>query len=340
VSQRGVLIVDPSPAVRAVLRRIVEKMPEFEVVGEANTGSQAVELSLDIRPDVVITEVELPDLDGVTVTERILESHQVPIVVVTSSIDRERLVAAFRNFRRGVVGVFPKPAVPDQWNEFEVTLQETLQHVTRPRGWASPERSRPPLGSRVPIRTVVVGASTGGPAALAEMLQEMKPRFAAAVVIVQHIAPGFDVPLANWLANETALDVRVAENGELITRSQFRLAPAGSHLILEPAGRLRIDTVTPAVSGHRPSVDLLFRSMADARAPRTAAVLLSGMGSDGVSGMQKLRAAGGVTIAQDEQSCVVWGMPRVAAEKGAAELVLAPAAIGRWLFDAARGPAG
>jgi two-component system chemotaxis response regulator CheB len=320
-----------------VLRRIIEGQPDNEVVGEATSGSEAVDLAVTLRPDAVIMEVDLPDQDGVAVAERISESIEVPIVVATSILDRERLVATFRTVRRGVVGVFAKPTVPDQWQSFGDHLNDILVQVTRQRDWSSPERAHPPSVGRVPIRFVAVGASTGGPSALLEMLQEIESPYPASVLIVQHIAEGFDVPLANWLARETALDVRVAEQAELIARGQVRLAPAGSHLTLEPAGRLKIDPFTPPLMGHRPSADLLFDSLADARAPRTAAVLLSGMGSDGVEGMLRLRRAGAATAVQDEPSCAVWGMPRVAVERGAAELVMSPAAIGRWINDGTRG---
>jgi two-component system chemotaxis response regulator CheB len=311
---------------------------ELEVVGEAATGEEAVHLVSALAPDVIVMEVSLPGLDGIAVTERLSETHDVPIVLVTSEVDRERLVSAFRTVRRGVVGVYAKPTVPDQWHEFGVTLNETLVGVTRPKGWTAPERGHPPATGRAPIRFVVVGSSTGGPAALAEMLQEIESPYPASVLIVQHIAVGFDDPLASWLASETGLDVRVAEHGELIGRGQVRMAPADAHLVLEPAGRLRIDGQTEPRNGHRPSADLLFESLADMRALRTAAVLLSGMGSDGVEGMARLREAGAVTAVQDEASSVVWGMPRVARERGVADLVLSPAAIGRWLNAAFREP--
>ena len=336
----GVLIADPSPSVRAVLRRIVEELPELRVVGEARTGREVLDLALELRPDTIIMDVDLPELDGVTATDRISESLQVPIVIVTSGVDRDRLVATFGTLRRGVVGIFAKPTVPEEWEELGDTLRQTLQHITRHRGQTRLDDLQTPGIDRQPIRFVVVGASTGGPSALFEMLQELGPTFPASVAVVQHIASGFEAALAGWLASETALDICVAEDGEVISPGRVRLAPAGSHLTLEPAGRFRLDSVTPPCNGHRPAADVLFRSLLGATAPRTAAVLLSGMGSDGVSGMLQLREAGAVTVAQDEPSSVVWGMPRVAVERHAAGLVLPPVAIGRYLREAARGSDG
>jgi two-component system chemotaxis response regulator CheB len=169
------------------------------------------------------------------------------------------------------------------------------------------------------------------------MLGQLGADFTASVVVVQHIAPGFEPALIQWLAGETGLDVALARDGERLIAGAVRLAPATAHLAIVRGSRLRVDGDAPPVNGHRPSIDLLFRSLVGRGARSAAAVLLSGMGADGTRGLAELRAAGSLTIAQDRASAVIWGMPGIAAEGGAAELVLDPTAIGRLLRRACAG---
>jgi two-component system, chemotaxis family, protein-glutamate methylesterase/glutaminase len=180
-------------------------------------------------------------------------------------------------------------------------------------------------------RWLALGASTGGPAALHDLLAELPKPPPLRVVIVQHIARGFEIDLAEWLADSLGLDVRVAQDGESPRSGAVRLAPAGAHLRVSAGDRLEIDTKTPARRGRRPSVDELFLSLAAAAPHDTAAVLLSGMGTDGAEGLSALRRAGAFCLAQDEASSVVFGMPGAALELGAAELALPPGALGREL---------
>lgn len=184
-------------------------------------------------------------------------------------------------------------------------------------------------------RWLAVGASTGGPGALLELLGALAPRPAVRVVVVQHIAPGFDGGLATWLADFTHRDVRIAVDGERPPLGSVRIAPAGSHLVVSATERLRLDAVTPPRSGHRPAVDELFFSLARVAPSRTVAVLLSGMGYDGASGQLALRRCGALCLVQDEESSTVFGMARAALELGACDVALPPAALGarieRWL---------
>jgi chemotaxis response regulator CheB len=189
------------------------------------------------------------------------------------------------------------------------------------------------------LRWVAIGASTGGPAALRELLEEVPADAPVSFLVVQHIAAGFEGAMAEWLNKELPLDVRLARDGEMPRRGTVRLAPAGAHLRMEADGTLRLDTETPARRGHRPSVDELFLSCATGDPRLVAGVLLTGMGNDGVEGLLALRRAGSLTLAQDEASSVVFGMPRVAVERGAADLVLAPRALAHALARHWRAPA-
>lgn len=181
------------------------------------------------------------------------------------------------------------------------------------------------------LRWLALGASTGGPAALRELLAALPAPAPLPIVVVQHIARGFESGLADWLAGALGLDVRVAIDGERPVAGAVRIAPAGAHLRVVEGDRLSLDTALPPQRGHRPSVDVLFRSLA-AWAPRaTAAALLTGMGSDGAAGLGELRRGGALCFVQDQASSAVWGMPRAALEAGAAEAALAPRAIGEEL---------
>jgi len=184
---------------------------------------------------------------------------------------------------------------------------------------------------------VGIGASTGGPGALCQLLRAVGGDPPLGVVVVQHIADGFEVALADWLDQELGLDVALAADGEELAPGRIRIAPAGRHLVIDSNARLRLDAETAARNGHRPSVDVLFESMADLSTERVAAVLLSGMGSDGVSGIGTLRERGALTIAQNEATSAVFGMPGAALDRGAVDFALAPEDIGRLLVRVAHG---
>ena len=328
-----VLLVDDSPTVRAVMRRILSGVSGIQVVGEAGNGADGVELARSLRPDAIVMDLEMPGVDGYVATERIMEECPTPIVVVTSRVQPDKMGAAFRAVKAGAGGVFPKPEVPSPWDELARVLPVTLLEVGS-RHRCVPQHHAPgPTTAAVPVPRLdllAIGASTGGPGAICELLRELGRVFPLQVAVVQHIAAGFEAGLADWLRHELGVDVRVAQDGEDIPPGAVRIAPTGSHLCVGPSGELRLDQETPPVRGHRPSVDELFHSLArPLRARAVAGVLLSGMGSDGAEGLLELRRAGAFTVAQDERSCAVFGMPRSALECGATELALPPREIGR-----------
>jgi two-component system chemotaxis response regulator CheB len=326
--------VDDSLTVRAVLRRLFAGAGDMEVAAEAADGAEGVEAVLRVRPDVVLMDVEMPKLDGFAATERIMALRPTPILVLTSRANRDHVHTAFEAMRRGAVELLAKPEDPAGW----ATLAESLPRLVR-----SVVRSpRPPAARRAPeltpdeaadarpraLRYVAVGASTGGPGALRELLAQFPADAPVGVLVVQHIASGFEEGLAEWLATQLPLDVRIAQHGENAFPGAVRIAPPGAHLVLCADGTLHLDAATPPRAGHRPSADVLFNSCAQARPRETAGVLLTGMGSDGADGLLALRQAGGLTLVQDEASSAVFGMPRAALERGAAGVALPPAKIG------------
>ena len=340
----GVLVVDDSPTVRAVLRRVIAGVSDLRVIGEAGDGEEAVEQTVGLAPDVILMDIEMPVMDGFRATEMIMAVRPTPILVVTSRASRDQVRTSFEALRRGAVEVLPKPEDPGGWELLARTLPLAIRAAAqaragraatpvspgaRPNGAAVASDLAPRISARV--RYVAIGASTGGPWAVHALLAALPHSPPASVLVVQHIAAGFEEGFAEWLASDLRRDVKVARDGEPATPGTIRIAPPGAHLLLDRDGALKLDASRPTRSVHRPSADELFLSCAASHAPVTAGVLLTGMGSDGAEGLAELRRAGGLTIVQDEPSSVVFGMPRAALEAGAATIALPPAEIGALL---------
>ncbi len=328
-----IVIVDDSSSVRAVLRRFLAQAPGVQVIGEAADGEAAVELVERLRPDLLLLDIVMPRLDGFGVLARLQRGRPVPTILLTSRADRAEVRAAFQALGSGAIELLPKPEDPESWRLLAETLPAVIRAAAAARVKPSPTAPAPPRampGSRAErdFAWLAIGASTGGPAAIRDLLAALPAPAPFPILIVQHIASGFESGLAEWLASTLGLDVRIALAGEQPGPGAVRIAPGGAHLRLGPEGRLQLDSVTPAHRGHRPSVDELFRSLDQGGAQRVLAVLLTGMGTDGAEGLRKLRRAGALCFAQDEASSAVFGMPRAAIELGAAEHVLAPAVIG------------
>ena len=332
----GVLIADRSPSVRAVLRRLLEEGEKMAVVADVDDGREASRLAAEKKPVAVILDLDLPSLGGRALVESITTFAGVPIFVLVPRRDPASARTAMGLCSNGVATVFPKPQTVDGWKALGKTLRDTVLQIGS-RAVEAPqtpvEEHEPPVVRRE-LRYVAIGASTGGPGAIHQLLAAIGQRPKFGVAVVQHIAEGFERTFSEWLAVELRMDVAVARHGEVLAAGMVRIAPPGQHLSVDRGGRLRLDEQAAAVRGHRPSVEILFRSLLQQPANRVAAVLLSGMGSDGAEAMSELRAADVLTMAQDEASCAVFGMPRAAIERRAAIFALAPSQIGRLLARA------
>jgi len=331
-----VLLADRSPSVRAVLRRLLEQAPEIEVVADSDDGGEVVRLAAEKTPAAIVLDLDLPSLSGRALVKRITAGRRIPIFVLTPKRSRENTRTAMSLHNLGVVEVFPKPESPLEWNNLGQTLGEAVRHLGPESGDGKGELPEPDDTSVISreLRYVAVGASTGGPGAIYELLAALGRRSRVGVAVVQHIAQGFEGALADWLATELGMDVAVARHGEKLSSGKVRIAPPDHHLLVDRGGALRLDQLAAPVGGHRPAVDVLFRSLCDQPPARVAAVLLSGMGSDGAEAMAALRNASVLTVAQDESSCAVFGMPRAAIDLRAAAFALAPPQIGRLLARA------
>jgi two-component system chemotaxis response regulator CheB len=328
-AQTRVLVVDDSSLIRDIITMILEEDPEIEVVGQAENGQVAVERVHDLRPDLVTMDIMMPVMDGLTAIQQIMAYCPTPILVVTSSSEAE---VAYKAISSGALEVMQKPDMslgPAEWEGFarRVKLLSQVKVITHVRGRGAASTQVLPFMGREAIesgsqgRILAVGASTGGPAALAKLLGGLPPDLTVATVVVQHIADGFVPGLVGWLSSVTMLNVKVAEDGERVKPGTVYIAPTGCHTVVQDGGRVAL-LDAPPVDNQRPAVDVLFESIGQQYGRRAIAVLLTGMGRDGARGLQGIREAGGQTIAQDEATCVVFGMPKAAIELDAAKQVL------------------
>lgn len=334
MAKTRVLVVDDSLTARKHLVEVLGADPELEVAGEAEDGRQAIELCRSLRPDVITLDMMLPVMSGVAVTEYVMAYCPTPILVVSASTNRGELYKTYDALAAGAVDVFEKPSgnAPDGiWERglvASVKIVSRIRVITHIRGRlgqtpVAPRNLASPNGS-AQKSIIAIGGSTGAPAAMMHILRELPGRFPIPILLVIHIGEPFSAAFADWLDGLSPLPVRYANDGEnlpVFGQAGIVMAPPGLHLAVQ-RGKLRL-TRDPERNSCRPSVDVLFESLAKEMGSQTAACLLTGMGRDGAAGLLALRHAGALTIAQDEASSVVFGMPREAIQLGAAVRVLA-----------------
>jgi len=333
-----VLVVEDSLTIRKHIVAVLAAAPGIEVVGEAADGKAGIELCGRLQPDVVTMDMMMPVMTGVEATEHIMAYCPTPILIVSASTNRGELFKTYDALAAGAVDVLDKPSGADSdhgWERQLVSAVRTVSRVhviTHPRGrLARLGRAVPPsrpVASNVPLgaerRLVAIGASTGGPGAVLSVLRGLPSEFSLPILLVLHISEPFGTAVAEWLDSQVAMEVRCARDGELLPPAgvaRVLMAPASRHVELV-SGRLRLSEAAPRHSC-RPSVDVLFESVAREVGPQAIACLLTGMGRDGAAGLLAIRERGGLTIAQDEASSVVFGMPAEAIRCGAAVHVLA-----------------
>ncbi|HEX7645282.1 MAG TPA: chemotaxis-specific protein-glutamate methyltransferase CheB [Burkholderiaceae bacterium] len=346
MSRLRVLVVEDSLTVRRRLCEVLEAEPDLEVVGEAEDGQRAIELCLALKPDVITLDMMLPVMSGLAATEYLMAYCPTPILVVSSSVNRGELFKTYEALAAGAVEVMEKPRPNEPEGEWErqfvsmVKIVARVKVVTHLRGRRAPhpaqvgnghalaaqEAAAKPHDLRGPCRLIAIGTSTGGPGALVEVLRALPPNFRIPILFVIHISEPFGSTFADWLDSQTEHRVHIAYDGEDVPRNGVVMAPPNRHLIVRDRKLLLSDG--PERHSCRPSVDVLFDSVAREYGATAAAAILTGMGQDGARGLLAVREAGGLTVAQDEASSVVYGMPREAAQIGAAQKVLPLSEIG------------
>jgi two-component system, chemotaxis family, protein-glutamate methylesterase/glutaminase len=330
-----VLVADDSELFRELLGRVVVGEPGFEVVALAADGNAAAALARSLRPDVITMDLNMPDADGFSGIARIMAETPTPILVLTANPAE---MVGFRALSLGALDILEKPQASTDLEQYGQLLRSRLRLlagvkvIRHLRGLR--EHRLAPHSSAARPELVVIGASLGGPRALAAILRALPPSFPVPVAVVQHIADGFTEGLASWLATEARLEVREARDGDRLRPGLVVLAPTGRHLLVgEGVARL---SDAAALDGFKPSVTPLFASAAHSYGARACGVMLTGMGRDGAAGLRAIKDAGGPTIAQDEATSAVFGMPRAAIELGAVDRVLPLDAIPRALVELTR----
>ena len=321
-----VLIAGPCPISRAALSRHLDADIDMEIVGEAQNGEEAVDLAGMLHPAVVLMDIDMPGMSGLEATQRIMSERPTAIIVVSRRDDPDGVATALSAVRAGALTVMPKPtAEPDSPDDALqrarlLLLVKALADVKvvrqRPQGIGG-YRSLMPCPSaseRWRVKAVGVAASTGGPAAVYRFLESLPARLDVPVLVVQHIARGFTDGFASWLRAATPLPVTVARSGDEIAGGHVYIAPDDCHLEVN-SGRIGLSAAPPR-GGFRPSADALFASLVRAYGSECAAVILTGMGRDGLDGAARVRYAGGLVLAQDAATSVVFGMPQVVAIAG------------------------
>ena len=338
-----ILIVDDSAIVRKILTEALSGESDMEVVGTAPDPFVARDKILALRPDVLTLDIEMPRMDGLTFLKKLMHFHPLPAVII-SSLAQPSCRAAVQALEFGAVEVLAKPGGPYSVGELTQTLASKIRAAASARvRRADPgpaQAPSPPAPLRLPTRVAAgtvfaIGASTGGTEAIAAVLTKL-PAASPGIVITQHIPPVFSKAFANRLNEICAIEVKEAEDGDVLRPGLALIAPGDYHMLLRnTGGRYTVTVKTgPRVCYQRPSVDVLFCSVAEAAGKLAVGVLLTGMGSDGAQGLLKMRQSGARTIAQDEASCVVYGMPREAAELGAAGQILPLAAVAQAMLSA------
>lgn len=333
-----VLVVEDSTVERELLIRIISSDPEITIVGVATDGEAAVRAAARLKPDVITMDICMPKFDGIEATRRIMQLCPTRIIVVTNSFNASDAYKSFQAIEAGALITVLKPAAlthPDHKKQADILINDIklMSEIkvirrfskTQALGTDSPDmqQANPAYGN---IRLVAIGASTGGPAVIAKILTGLPKDYPFPIVIVQHMTSGFIESFASWLALVSQFTVRVAAHGEELKPGIAYVGPDDYHIVVDGHNRVALTKEKP-INSLRPSVGLLFKSVADNLGNQAAGVLLTGMGSDGAHELKRMKDRGALTIIQNSESCVVFGMPGEAYRIGAAKYVLDPDSI-------------
>lgn len=353
-----VLLVDDSPVVLIVLKRLLDSTPEIVVAGTARTGREALDLIPKICPQVICTDLKMPGMDGIEFIREVMANYPRPILVLSAGVQTQDTQNVFSLLEAGAVDVLPKPlsgvtadliAIKHELiakikvlagvavfrlnrrhhaklNHQTASEQDAVTLTNFSNSFSPKSGLRASESPTQPIKIVGIGASTGGPQALRSILSEFPSELPVPVICVQHISQGFLTGLIDWLASGCRLPIRMAKTGEILQPGHVYFPPENRHLEITVSGRV-ICSLEPPYLGHRPSVSVLLNSIAKSYGSKSIGVLLTGMGKDGADGMQAIANAGGLTIAQNQATSTVFGMPKEAIELGAVRHILPIGAI-------------
>jgi len=337
-----VLVVDDSALMRKLIPQIIETDASIQVVGTAMDGNFGLKKIEELHPHVITLDLEMPSMGGLDMLKEIMRRHRLPVIVV-SSHSTEGASVTLKALSMGAFDFVAKPSdVSARMPEIARELIGKIKAAAQSRGikvTAMPQAAVPvdkisPDSKRQPTRIVAIGISTGGPQALQYLLPQLPGDFPGSIVVVQHMPEGFTEMFARRLDEICALKVKEAQSGDLLLAGRVLICPGSRHLKVKrlPLGDVAVLSDDPRVNGHRPSADVLFRSVAEEFGAKSIALLMTGMGEDGAQGLGVVKTAGGMTIAQSEESCVVYGMPKAGIERGFAVRVVGLEALANALL--------
>jgi two-component system chemotaxis response regulator CheB len=340
-----VLVVDDSALMRKLIPAILARDPSIEVVGTAMDGAFALKKIEELRPDVVTLDLEMPRMDGMETLRLIMKRAPLPVILF-STHSKEGAYSTLKALALGAVDFIAKPtdAAAGHLETIADLLIEKIKVAKRAAGRKLPPAAVPidppdqKKGARSalpPSRIIAIGTSTGGPNALQFVLSQIPADFPCSILVVQHMPEGFTEMFAKRLDECSALDVSEAKSGDLLISGRVLICPGNRHMMVRrmPRGDMAVLSDGPPVNGHRPSVDVLFHSVAQEFGLSAVGVIMTGMAEDGAEGLGAIKAAGGMTIAQSEDTCVVSGMPRAAIQKGHANKIIPLDGIGTFLVN-------
>lgn len=348
-----VLIVDDSAMVREILREILSSDPEIKIVGEAENGKIAIELTKKTKPDIITMDIQMPEMDGFEATEYIMAYNPTPIIIFSSIIDKKETTSSLKAISLGALDVMIKPDITD--DRFQsiagsiISKVKSLAHIIviphikkkmedihrTKKLIAASEKKIKNLNldilltnhNRINYKMIGIGASTGGPKALGKVLSEFPSDFPIGIVVVQHICEGFIESLAELLNTKLSLKVKIAENKEIISGGCVYIAPSNVQLLVDNEGRIVLNKNLSPWGVFKPSINHLFKSMGETLEEKGIGVILTGMGNDGTEGLETMYKKGAFTIAQDQKSSLIFGMPKTAIDKGVVTRVVSLADI-------------
>ncbi len=331
-----VFLVDDSPLACKIIRKIISSAPDIQVIGEASNGKEALRIIPVLTPDVVCIDFKMPIMDGLELTKRILEIYPVPILIISISVQSYQKDNIFQLLSAGALDIIPKPRSYKE-GDYQIISHDLISKikivsgvkVIRHKPLVAETLEIPPsgLGKIIPSsRIVAIGASTGGPQTLESILTQLPADFPLPVICIQHIDDYFLKGMVNWLSSICKMKVMIAKHGDLPQSGTIYFPPPGSYLSIDIGGKF-MSFERPQSSNSLNTIDITFSSIAQYYGNTAIGIILTGMGTDGVNGLLKIAQAGGITIAQNEASSIIFGMPKEAINIGAAKHILSPPEI-------------
>jgi len=334
-NQIAVLVVDDSPIIREALINTLESDKEIKIIGTASDGKEAIELVPKLKPDIITMDIIMPIMDGLEATEYIMAYHPTPILVITSLLPADMEIA-FKALNAGALDIIERPNISELVKPTskirkqlidKIKILAQVKVITHLGGRLQKKEKKPlpiptiPPQERENFKIIGIASSTGGPKTVRKILSKLPVDFPIPIVIVQHISEGFIKGLVDWWNNECAIQIQEGRDGEKLRNGVVYVSPSFVHMTVTKNGRIKLED-TPPVGGHKPAANVLLSSVAEAFPKTSIGIILTGMGDDGALGIKAIKDRGGFTIAEDEASCAIFGMPKVAIEMGVIDKVL------------------